>query len=84
MLNRNLVEYIMRMGLATDCRITPRSILARKNYFYPDLPKGYQISQYEEPICVDGHLEVELEGGATDQRAHQAHPYGRGCRQADP
>ena len=63
-LNRNLVEYIMRMGLATGCRITPRSILARKNYFYPDLPKGYQISQYEEPICVDGELAIELEGGA--------------------
>jgi aspartyl-tRNA(Asn)/glutamyl-tRNA(Gln) amidotransferase subunit B len=64
-LNRNLVEYIMRMGFATGCRITPTSILARKNYFYPDLPKGYQISQYEEPICVDGLLEVELDGGAT-------------------
>jgi aspartyl-tRNA(Asn)/glutamyl-tRNA(Gln) amidotransferase subunit B len=64
-LNRNLVEYIMRMGFATGCRITPTSILARKNYFYPDLPKGYQISQYEEPICADGLLEVELDGGAT-------------------
>jgi aspartyl-tRNA(Asn)/glutamyl-tRNA(Gln) amidotransferase subunit B len=53
----------MRMGIATGCRITPRSILARKNYFYPDLPKGYQISQYEEPICVDGHLDVELDDG---------------------
>ena len=64
-LNRDLVEFIMRMGLATGCRITPRSILARKNYFYPDLPKGYQISQYEEPICVDGELAIELESGAT-------------------
>ncbi len=73
-LNRNLVEYIMRMGLATGCRITPRSILARKNYFYPDLPKGYQISQYEEPICVDGNLEIELEGGAkTTVRIKRIH-----------
>jgi aspartyl-tRNA(Asn)/glutamyl-tRNA(Gln) amidotransferase subunit B len=73
-LNRELVEYIIRMGLATGCRITPRSILARKNYFYPDLPKGYQISQYEEPICVDGSLEVELEGGAkTSVRIKRIH-----------
>lgn len=64
-LNRNLVEYILRMGLATDCSITRRSVLARKNYFYPDLPKGYQISQYEEPICVDGHLDVEVDDGST-------------------
>ena len=47
-LNRNLVEFILRMGIATNCSIAPRSIFARKNYFYPDLPKGYQISQYEE------------------------------------
>ena len=62
-LNLNLVEFIIRMGLATHCRIAPRSIFARKNYFYPDLPKGYQISQYEEPICTDGHVEIELEDG---------------------
>lgn len=64
-LNRNLVEYIMRMGLAMGCRITPTSILARKNYFYPDLPKGYQISQYEEPICQDGTLAIEMDDGTT-------------------
>ena len=62
------------MGLATGCRITPRSILARKNYFYPDLPKGYQISQYEEPICIDGNLEIELEGGTkTSVRIKRIH-----------
>ncbi len=61
-LNRNLVEFILRMGLATDCTIAPRSVFARKNYFYPDLPKGYQISQYEEPICANGVLQIELEG----------------------
>lgn len=63
-LNRTLVEYIVRMGLATECRIAPRSILARKNYFYPDLPKGYQISQYEEPICTSGHLTIDLDDGS--------------------
>src|SRR4030042_3651143 len=53
-LNVNLVEYALRLGLATRCSIAPRSVFARKNYFYPDLPKGYRISQYEEPICTDG------------------------------
>ncbi len=57
-LNKNLVEFILRMGIATGCKIRERSIFARKNYFYPDLPKGYQISQYDKPICYDGHLEV--------------------------
>ncbi len=61
-LNRKVVEYAIRAGLATGCEISPRSIFARKNYFYPDLPKGYQISQYELPICVGGHLDIELEG----------------------
>ncbi|HTY37510.1 MAG TPA: Asp-tRNA(Asn)/Glu-tRNA(Gln) amidotransferase subunit GatB [Bacteroidota bacterium] len=62
-LNRNLVDYIVRMGLATHCSIAPRSIFARKNYFYPDLPKGYQISQYEEPICLGGSVTIESEDG---------------------
>lgn len=53
-LNKDLVEFILRMGLATNCKVTERSIFARKNYFYPDLPKGYQISQYDKPICHDG------------------------------
>jgi len=62
-LNENLLRFIVRMGLATNCKIRKRSIFARKNYFYPDLPKGYQISQYETPICQDGFLEVELKDG---------------------
>jgi aspartyl-tRNA(Asn)/glutamyl-tRNA(Gln) amidotransferase subunit B len=62
-LNKNHVEFIMKMGLATNCTIAPKSIFARKNYFYPDLPKGYQISQYEEPICANGWLDVELKDG---------------------
>lgn len=55
-LNKNLVEFILRLGIATDCQIREHSIFARKNYFYPDLPKGYQISQYDQPICHDGHI----------------------------
>lgn len=59
-LNKKVVEFTVLMGLGTNCTINERSILARKNYFYPDLPKGYQISQYELPICENGFIEVEL------------------------
>ena len=63
-LNRTAVEYAIKTGLATHCSIAPRSIFARKNYFYPDLPKGYQISQFELPICEHGWLDIETgEGG---------------------
>lgn len=58
-LNKNLVEYVLCLGLASNCRVTERSIFARKNYFYPDLPKGYQISQYDKPICSGGWLEIK-------------------------
>ena len=63
-LNARAVEFAVRAGIATHCTVHPRSIFARKNYFYPDLPKGYQISQYEEPICTGGWLEIEADGGA--------------------
>ncbi|HEX9777698.1 MAG TPA: Asp-tRNA(Asn)/Glu-tRNA(Gln) amidotransferase subunit GatB, partial [Geopsychrobacteraceae bacterium] len=62
-LNQQVVEDAIRTGLATNCRIAPRSIFARKNYFYPDLPKGYQISQFELPICEHGWLNIETEAG---------------------
>jgi aspartyl-tRNA(Asn)/glutamyl-tRNA(Gln) amidotransferase subunit B len=55
-LNRRAVDYAIRASLALGCSINERSIFARKNYFYPDLPKGYQISQYEQPLAVDGRL----------------------------
>ncbi|MBI4548362.1 MAG: Asp-tRNA(Asn)/Glu-tRNA(Gln) amidotransferase subunit GatB [Ignavibacteriae bacterium] len=60
-LNKNVVEFVIRVGLAMKCNIAQRSIFARKNYFYPDLPKGYQISQYEEPICSGGYVEIDLD-----------------------
>ncbi len=59
--NRQVVDFSLRMGLATNCSIRPRSGFARKNYFYPDLPKGYQISQFEDPICYGGWVDVEME-----------------------
>ena len=61
-LNRRVVEFAIRAGLATHCDIAERSRFARKNYFYPDLPKGYQISQYELPICIGGQVEILLDG----------------------
>ena len=61
-LNAKVAEFAARLALATDCRINTRSILARKNYFYPDLPKAYQISQFEEPFCEFGKLDIQVEG----------------------
>ncbi len=61
-LNRKVVEFSIRAGLATHCAIAPKSVWARKNYFYPDLPKNYQISQYELPLCTGGYLDIEVEG----------------------
>jgi aspartyl-tRNA(Asn)/glutamyl-tRNA(Gln) amidotransferase subunit B len=57
-LNRKVVEFAIRMGLATHCTIDEKSVFARKNYFYPDLPKGYQISQYDRPICREGTVDI--------------------------
>jgi aspartyl-tRNA(Asn)/glutamyl-tRNA(Gln) amidotransferase subunit B len=73
-LNGAVVDMAIRFGLATHCTIAPRSVFARKNYFYPDLPKGYQISQFELPIVHSGHIDLALEDGETKRigitRAH--------------
>jgi len=73
-LNEGAVEMAVRFGLAIDADIAGRSVFARKNYFYPDLPKGYQISQYELPVVGRGRLEIQLEDGSTREvgitRAH--------------
>jgi len=63
----------IRTGLALGCAIQPKSVFARKNYFYPDLPKGYQISQYELPICLGGGLDIEVEGVAKHVRLTRIH-----------
>jgi len=68
-LNRRAVELAMRLGLAVHCDIRP-AVFARKNYFYPDMPKDYQISQYDQPICVDGWLELPSGVRVGIERAH--------------
>jgi aspartyl-tRNA(Asn)/glutamyl-tRNA(Gln) amidotransferase subunit B len=67
-LNKRVVEFALRAGLAIHCKIASYSRLARKNYFYPDLPKGYQISQYELPICSNGYIDIDVEGAT--KRVH--------------
>ncbi|WP_286226783.1 MULTISPECIES: Asp-tRNA(Asn)/Glu-tRNA(Gln) amidotransferase subunit GatB [unclassified Polynucleobacter] len=72
-LNRQAVEHAIRFGLAIGAQISPRSIFARKNYFYPDLPKGYQISQYEIPVVVGGQIEIVVDGQTKVVELTRAH-----------
>ncbi len=72
-LNARVVELAVKAALATECRVNRRSIFARKNYFYPDLPKGYQISQYEEPLAVHGRVPIEPAGAPLHVRLARIH-----------
>jgi len=86
-LNKRVVEFAIKLGLATHCKIRTYSIFARKNYFYPDIPKGYQISQYEEPICYDGYVEIELKNGEKKKirlrRIHMEEDAGKSIHDQD-
>ncbi|MBS4104196.1 Asp-tRNA(Asn)/Glu-tRNA(Gln) amidotransferase subunit GatB [Tsukamurella paurometabola] len=79
--NDEAVRSAIRIGLALNCSIRPSSVFARKNYFYPDQPKNYQISQYDEPIAYDGYIDVPLEDGSTwrvdIERAHMEEDTGK-------
>ncbi|HPE11521.1 MAG: Asp-tRNA(Asn)/Glu-tRNA(Gln) amidotransferase subunit GatB [Actinobacteria bacterium] len=78
--NGTAVESAIRIGLALNCAIAPRSRFARKNYFYPDMPKNYQISQYDEPIAVNGYLDVDVDGDTYRigiERAHMEEDTGK-------
>ncbi|MCK6597084.1 MAG: Asp-tRNA(Asn)/Glu-tRNA(Gln) amidotransferase subunit GatB [Bdellovibrionaceae bacterium] len=72
-LNEKVVEYSVKTGMALNCEIRKKSIFARKNYFYPDLPKGYQISQYEEPICEHGYIYIKLDDKVKKISITRAH-----------
>lgn len=84
--NKKAIEYSIKVGLALNCAIREHSVFARKNYFYPDLPKGYQISQYDQPICENGYLDILLDGekkriGIT--RAHMEEDAGKSTHHGD-
>ena len=85
-LNAEVVRMAAMFGLATHSTVAPRSVFARKNYFYPDLPKGYQISQFELPIVHDGYLDIELEDGSSKRigitRAHLEEDAGKSLHEA--
>src|SRR5687768_15304699 len=71
--NRAAVEHVLQTALALNCRINEHSIFHRKNYFYPDLPKGYQISQYDIPIGVEGYLDIHVQGERKRVRIRRVH-----------
>jgi aspartyl-tRNA(Asn)/glutamyl-tRNA(Gln) amidotransferase subunit B len=71
--NKRAVEYGVKLAQALDCRVNDRSVFARKNYFYPDLPKGYQISQYEHPLAEEGELDIPVNGDVQRVRIVRIH-----------
>ncbi|MDI6402445.1 Asp-tRNA(Asn)/Glu-tRNA(Gln) amidotransferase subunit GatB [Balneolaceae bacterium ANBcel3] len=86
--NENLIRYAVKLGLATHCKIARKSIFARKNYFYPDMPKGYQISQFETPICYEGYMDIETEERGERRigitRIHMEEDAGKSIHDQDP
>jgi aspartyl-tRNA(Asn)/glutamyl-tRNA(Gln) amidotransferase subunit B len=72
-MNKKAIEFAVKMGLACHCSITETNYFARKNYFYPDLPKGYQLTQHTTPICKDGYVSIETELSQKDIRLNRIH-----------
>jgi aspartyl/glutamyl-tRNA(Asn/Gln) amidotransferase subunit B (EC 6.3.5.-) len=72
-INKRAIEFAIKAALALNCKVHNLSIMARKNYFYPDLPKGYQISQYDKPLATDGYIEIKTENGFKKIRIHRLH-----------
>ena len=84
--NRRAMDWIIAIGLALNCQVSERSVFHRKNYFYADLPKNYQISQYDIPVCHDGHLDVEVDGAVRRvgiERAHMEEDTGKSTHLGD-
>lgn len=71
--NRRAIEFVIRTGLALNCKVAERCRFARKNYLYPDLPKNYQISQYDEPLTYDGYIDLDVDGQEVRIRIRRAH-----------
>ncbi len=85
-LNKKVIELAIKTGLALSCTVKQKSVFARKNYFYPDLPKGYQISQFEEPICEHGHIQLVMptyEKRISITRAHLEEDAGKSTHHGD-
>jgi len=80
-LNEKVVEYAVKAGIATGCEISRDSKNDRKNYFYPDLPKSYQISQFDKPLCENGFVEIETKDRKEKDR-HYKNTHRRRCREA--
>lgn len=88
MANKRVIEYAIRLGLATHCTIRERNEYARKNYFYADLPKGYQVTQDKTPICTNGFITIKLADNSEKrigiQRIHMEEDAGKSMHDADP